>query len=56
MGDHVRVDIKKGLISNLTTNVAIQIKPLPDFIMAVLDAGTLNEYIVSKKSEYKLLK
>ncbi len=56
MGDHVRVDIKKGLISNLTTNEVIQVKPLPDFIMAGLDAGTLNEYIVSKKSEYKLLK
>ena len=56
MGDQVRVDIKKGLITNLTTNQTIQVKPLPDFIMAILEAGSINQYIVSRKSEYKLLK
>jgi 3-isopropylmalate/(R)-2-methylmalate dehydratase small subunit len=55
-GDHVRVDIKKGLIRNLTTNETIQIKPLPDFIMAIVEAGGINQYIVSRKGEYKLLK
>lgn len=56
MGDQVRVDIKKGLIMNLTTKETIQVKPLPDFIMAILDAGSINQYIVGRKSEYKLLK
>jgi 3-isopropylmalate/(R)-2-methylmalate dehydratase small subunit len=56
MGDQVRVDIKKGLITNLTTSETIQVKPLPDFIMAILDAGSINQYIVGRKSEYKLLK
>jgi 3-isopropylmalate/(R)-2-methylmalate dehydratase small subunit len=56
MGDQIRVDIKKGLITNLTTNETIQVKPLPDFIMAILDAGSINQYIVGRKSGYKLLK
>jgi 3-isopropylmalate/(R)-2-methylmalate dehydratase small subunit len=56
MGDHIRVDIKKGLITNLTTNETIQMKTLPDFIMAIVEAGGINQYIVSRKGEYKLLK
>ena len=56
MGDHLRVDIKKGLIENLTTSGTIQARPLPDFIMAILDAGSINQYIVGRKNEYKLLK
>lgn len=56
MGDRLRVDVSKGLIENLTTGQAIQAKPLPDFIMAILDAGGINNYIIEHKGEYKLLK
>lgn len=54
-GDRLRVDVNKALIENLTTGVKIQAKPLPDFIMALLHAGSINDYIVSRKSEYSLL-
>jgi 3-isopropylmalate/(R)-2-methylmalate dehydratase small subunit len=56
MGDQLRVDIKKGLIENLTSGETIQAKPLPDFIMGILEAGGINQYIIRHKSEYKLLK
>ncbi len=56
MGDRLRVNIKKGLIENLTTKEIIQAKPFPDFIMAILEAGGINNYIVKHKSEFKLLK
>lgn len=56
MGDQVRVDVIKGLVENRTTGQAIQAKPLPDFIMAILNAGGITDYILSRKSEYKLLR
>jgi 3-isopropylmalate/(R)-2-methylmalate dehydratase small subunit len=56
MGDRVRVDVMKGLVENLTTGRTIQAKPLPSFIMEILNAGGITEYILSRKSEYKLLK
>jgi 3-isopropylmalate/(R)-2-methylmalate dehydratase small subunit len=56
MGDLIQVDIDTGKIDNLTTGETIQAKPLPDFIMAILEAGGINQYIVKHKSEYKLLK
>jgi 3-isopropylmalate/(R)-2-methylmalate dehydratase small subunit len=56
MGDRVRVDILKGLVENLTTGQSIQAKPLPGFIMEILNAGGITEYILSRKSEYKLLR
>ena len=56
MGDRVRVNVRTGEIKNLTTGEEIRTKPLPDFIMAILEAGGINPYILSRKSEYKLLK
>jgi 3-isopropylmalate/(R)-2-methylmalate dehydratase small subunit len=56
MGDRLRIDVKKALIQNVTTGAPIQAKPLPGFIMDLLLAGGINEYIVSRKGEYKLLK
>jgi 3-isopropylmalate/(R)-2-methylmalate dehydratase small subunit len=56
MGDRVRVDVMKGLVKNLTTGQTIQAKPLPGFIMEILNAGGITEYILSRKSEYKLLR
>ncbi|OGP62111.1 MAG: hypothetical protein A2170_17545 [Deltaproteobacteria bacterium RBG_13_53_10] len=55
-GDRVRVNVKTGEIRNLTTGVEIKAKGLPEFIMAILESGGINQYILSRKSEYKLLK
>jgi 3-isopropylmalate/(R)-2-methylmalate dehydratase small subunit len=56
MGDRLRVDVRKGVVENLTTGETIQAKPLPDFMMELLEAGGINPYILKHKSEYKLLK
>jgi len=56
MGDRVKVNIRTGFIQNVTTGEEIKAKGLPDFIMRILEAGGINKYILSRKSEYKLLK
>jgi len=56
MGDRVRVDVIRGVIENLTNGQTIQAKPLPEFIMEILNAGGITQYILSRKSEYKLLR
>jgi 3-isopropylmalate/(R)-2-methylmalate dehydratase small subunit len=56
MGDKIRVDVKRGAVLNLTTGEEIKAKPFPDFIMAILEAGGINEYILAHKSQYELLK
>jgi 3-isopropylmalate/(R)-2-methylmalate dehydratase small subunit len=56
MGDRIKVDVKKGVILNLTTGNEIKAKPFPDFIMAILEAGGINEYILAHKNQYELLK
>jgi len=56
MGDRIKVNVRTGEIRNLTTGEEIKAKPLPDFIMAILEAGGINQYILSRKSEYELLK
>jgi 3-isopropylmalate/(R)-2-methylmalate dehydratase small subunit len=56
MSDLLKVNVMTGLIENLTTGQTLQAKPLPDFIMAILNAGGITDYILSRKSEYKLLR
>ncbi|OGP67089.1 MAG: hypothetical protein A2169_08135 [Deltaproteobacteria bacterium RBG_13_47_9] len=55
-GHRVKVNVRRGEIKNLTTGEEIMTKPFPDFMMAILEAGGINQYILSRKSEYKLLK
>lgn len=45
MGDRLRVNVRTGKIENLTTKATIQAKPLPDFLMAILEAGGLREKV-----------
>lgn len=54
-GDRIAVDVKRALITNLTTGDKIQAKPFPELIMAILQAGGINEYIIAHKSQYELL-
>lgn len=56
MGDRLRVNIRTAVIENLTTGQVIETKPFPDFIMAIIAAGGIGPYILSRKSEYELLK
>jgi 3-isopropylmalate/(R)-2-methylmalate dehydratase small subunit len=56
MGDQVQVDINSALIKNLTTGQTIQAKPLPEFIMEILNTGGIIGRILSRKKEYTLLK
>ena len=56
MGDKVRIDMHTGEIKNLTTGEEIKAKPYPDFIMKIVEAGGIANYIKSRKSEYKLLR
>jgi len=56
MGDRIRVNIRTGGIENLTTGDTVQAKSFPDFVMAILEAGGIGPYILSRKSEYKYLK
>ncbi len=56
MGDRVRVSVRTGEIKNLTAGEEVKAKVFPAFIMAILEAGSINQWILSRKSEYKLLK
>ena len=56
MGDRVRLNVYTGEIKNLTTGEEIKAKPYPDFIMKIVEAGGIGNYIRIHKSEYKLLK
>lgn len=56
MGDRIRINVYTGEIKNLTTGEEIKAKPYPDFIMRIVEAGGIGNYIRSRKSEYKLLK
>ena len=56
MNDRLKINIKTGLIRNLKTGDEFQAKPFPDFVMAILEAGGIGPYILSRKSEYKYLK
>ncbi|CAN1546953.1 LeuD 3-isopropylmalate dehydratase small subunit [Burkholderiaceae bacterium] len=57
-GDQIRVDFNKGVISNLTQNTTTQVKPVPDFLLDIIQAGgglgymqaTLANHIVQKNT------
>jgi len=42
--DHIEVDFKSGLITNVTKNETYQATPLPDFVRSIVDAGGLIGY------------
>lgn len=43
--DYLEIDTENGLIFNRTKNRSYKIKPLPDFIKKILDAGGLIKYL-----------
>lgn len=52
-GDELYVDIEKGMITNLTNGVVIQIEPIPPVMRRMLQDGGLVEHI-KKYGEFRL--
>lgn len=48
-GDRLRVDLKEGSIENVTEGVSFSVPPYPDFMMGIIEAGGLIEYLRSKE-------
>lgn len=46
MGDRVRVNIRTGEIKNLTSGAEIQAKPLPDFLLEIIEAGGATQKVL----------
>ena len=46
-GDNLRIDLRSGLIKNLTTNYKIGVKKMPEFIQNIINSNGLINY--SKK-------
>lgn len=53
-GDELEVDIKEGLVKNLTQGTEIKITPLPDVMIKLLDDGGLIEHL-KKNGDFKLV-
>ncbi len=49
-GDELEVDFKKNEIRNLTTGKALAMKPIPEFMQQLLEAGGLMPYL---KAQHK---
>ena len=47
-GDRLRVDPLKGEVENLSTGETLQCEPLPDHLMAMINAGGLMEHLRKK--------
>jgi len=51
--DELEIDIKKGIIKNLTQNLELPITPLPDVMIKLLNDGGLVEHL-NKNGDFKL--
>ena len=53
-GDTLKIDIKKGIVKDVTKNIEIQITPLPDVMIKLLNEGGLIEHI-KKHGDFDLV-
>ncbi len=53
-GDELELDIKEGIVKNLTKNTQIKITPLPDVMIKLLNEGGLIEHI-KKHGDFDLV-
>ncbi len=44
-GDELEVDLSKGIVRDLTKGFELKAKPLPDFMLRILNAGGLVEFV-----------
>jgi 3-isopropylmalate dehydratase small subunit len=49
-GDEVFIDFNRGALNNLTQNVKLQSKPLPNFLLEIMENGLVN-YMKEKRKE-----
>lgn len=52
-GDEIEIDFEKGVINNLTTNKRYVFKPLPGFLLNLLNSGGLVDYTKKRLSIYE---
>jgi len=52
-GDELELDLKEGVLKNITKGLEIKIKPLPDIMLKILQEGGLAAYI-SKHGDFIL--
>jgi 3-isopropylmalate/(R)-2-methylmalate dehydratase small subunit len=52
-GDELEVDLGKGIIKNITKNAEIRAKPLPDFMLKIIESGGLLNYL-KKEGDLKV--
>ncbi|MGB9643355.1 MAG: 3-isopropylmalate dehydratase, partial [Candidatus Ratteibacteria bacterium] len=48
-GDRLEVDLTKGQIFNETQNIYIPVKPLPDFLLKIINEGGIINYLKKYK-------
>ena len=48
-GDSLKIDLKSGIIKNITKNIEIKFSPLPDVMIKILSDGGLVEHITKNK-------
>ena len=48
-GDEIEVDLKRGEVRNLRTRESFKIEPLPGFILDIINAGGLLNYLKHRK-------
>ena len=53
-GDELELDIKKGVLKDLTGNFELEITPLPDVMIKLLNDGGLVEHL-NKNGDFKLV-
>ncbi|RLF74296.1 MAG: 3-isopropylmalate dehydratase, partial [Thermoplasmata archaeon] len=49
--DEVEVDLERGVIKNLTKNFEVTFSPFPPYVMEILNAGGLLEYVKRRLRE-----
>ena len=47
----MEIDVENGKIRNLTKNEEYEVKPLPPFLLKIIKAGGLIEYLKEGKNE-----
>lgn len=47
-GDVLSVDVKNGIIENMTKKITLKVKPLPKFMLDLIEEGGLVPYIAKK--------
>ena len=53
-GDSLELDIKNGILKDVTKNIELKITPLPDVMIKLLDDGGLVEHL-NKNGDFKLV-